>query len=385
MTAYIPRAISDAVTRTAQQFPVVTLTGPRQSGKSTLLRHLFPHYAYVSLEEIDNRLLAHNDPRAFLRKYPGRVVIDEVQRVPQLLSYIQGRVDEVDEPGMYLLSGSHNFLLMQSVDQSLAGRSAVMTLLPLSRGELHGAGLLPDGIDEQIFRGFYPRLYQRDIRPEQFYQSYVTTYVERDVRLMQNITSLDAFTRMLRLCAARIGQLLNISNLANECGISTTAVRQWLSVLQASYIVYTLQPNYNNYNKRLVKTPKLYFYDTGLACHLLGIESAGQIDTHWAKGALYENLVINQHVKDAYNGARRPDLTFWRDSSGTEVDLIDTRRGVQHAYEIKSAYTFRPDFFKGLEQWARLSGAAPQQLNVVYNGQPMPLTQGNVISFPDTF
>lgn len=382
---YIPRQLSAKIRELSTKFPIVTLTGPRQSGKSTLLRHEFPGYCYLSLENPDTRAFATDDPRGFLATYPDRVIIDEAQRVPSLFSYLQTHVDLADRAGMYLLAGSCNFLLMQALDQSLAGRSARLTLLPFSRAELHAAGLLPQAIDRQIFNGFYPWIYSAAISPTDYYPNYVRTYVERDVRLLKNILDLGAFTRFLRLCAGRVGRLLNLQSLATECGISASTAQAWLSLLEASYICWRLEPNHNNYNKRVVKTPKLYFYDTGLACDLLGIDTSEQVSTHWARGALFENLVINQFLKDSTNRGRRPDLTFWRDSSGNEVDLIVTSRRRQEAYEIKSSQTFNTAFFKGLERWAALSGATAEELAVVYCGQPLHTSLGRVVSFPATY
>lgn len=385
MAQYVSRELAPKIAELSRKFPIVTLTGPRQSGKSTLLRHEFPDYKYVSLEEPDTRAFASEDPRGFLKTYPNHVIIDEAQRVPSLFSYLQTHVDMAGEAGMYLIAGSHNFLLMEAIDQSLAGRTALLTLLPFSRRELAEAAMLPAEIDTQIFKGFYPRLYASDLSPEDYYPAYVATYVERDVRLLKNIKDLNLFVRFLRLCAGRVGQLLNLQNLAVECGVSATTAQAWLSVLEASYICWRLEPNFNNYNKRVVRTPKLYFYDTGLVCDLLGITEASQLANHWAHGALFENLVVNQFVKDAFNRGVRPDLTFWRDSAGNEVDLIQTRSGVQHAYEIKLSSTFNPDFFKGLTRWAGLSKATPEELSVIYCGPAMKRSEGSVVSFPATF
>ncbi len=366
----------------ATKFPVVTLTGPRQSGKSSLLKKEFPDYKYVSLENIDTRDFALSDPLGFIKTYPENVIIDEAQRVPSLFSYLQTHVDEFDKPGMYLLAGSQNFHLMEAIDQSLAGRTALLTLLPLSRAELNAAGLLNNEINAQIFFGFYPRIYSMDIDPLDFYPAYISTYVERDVRAMIKIGDLNKFIKFIRLCAGRIGQLLNMAAIATETGVSIPTIDSWLSILEASYIVYRLEPNFNNYNKRIVKTPKIYFYDTGLACNLLGITSPDQIETHFLRGALFENLVINQFVKDGLNAGRRPDLSFWRDSAGLEVDLIHTKGMDQFGYEIKSGLTFNPDFFKGLKKWSILSSTPPDRLNVIYAGDEwLKTSSGNVIPF----
>jgi predicted AAA+ superfamily ATPase len=366
----IARTIQQKIENLASKFPIVTLTGPRQSGKSTLLRHAFPDYQYVSLENLDVRTFATEDPHGFLKTYPRHVIIDEAQRVPTLFSYIQTHVDEVDEPGLYILSGSHNFLLMETVNQSLAGRTAILKLLPFSHDEKVSGGILPSTIDEEIFYGGYPRIFDKNISPTDYYPFYLQTYVERDVRMMKNIGDLSAFIRFLKLCAGRIGQLLNLSSLANDCGISVPTASSWLSLLEASYICHLLRPDWNNFSKRLVKTPKLYFYDTGLACSLLDISSPSQLATHYLRGGLFENLVITNFLKRAWNKGYEADLRFWRDSQGNEVDLL-LYDGSTHptAYEIKSGATFNTDFFSGLTKWASLSDTPTTSLNVIYSGK----------------
>jgi predicted AAA+ superfamily ATPase len=364
----IKRTLEEKINALAKQYPVITLTGPRQSGKSTLLKHSFPDYTYVSLEDLDMRTFASDDPRGFLNTYPNHTIIDEVQRVPSLLSYIQTHVDNMDETGIYMLAGSQNLLLSDAIGQSLAGRTAVLKLLPFSHTELDNAGLLPASVNDEIFYGSYPKIFDKHIAPQNYYPNYIETYVERDVRLLKNIGNLSSFIRFIKLCAARIGQLLNISSLANECSISSPTAVSWLSILEASYICYQLKPDWNNYTKRLVKSPKLYFYDTGLACALLDIHSASQVDTHYLRGNLFENMVINAFVKEAWNKGQQTDLRFWRDSAGNEVDLLVYGNGSTQAYEIKSSSTFSTDFFKGLTRWAALSGVGPDHLNVIYNG-----------------
>lgn len=377
----IARALKTKLLELTQKYPIVTLTGPRQSGKSTLLKNSFTDYKYVSLEDPDMQLFAADDPRGFLSTYPDKTIIDEIQRVPTLFSYIQTHTDKENREGMYLLAGSHNFLLMESVTQSLAGRTAILKLLPFSHQEMKDAGILPKNIDEEMFKGAYPRIYNKDITPTDFYPFYIQTYVERDLRLLKNIGDLSRFIKFIKLCAGRIGQLLNLSSLANECGVAVSTVSVWISVLEASYICYLLKPDYNNYAKRLVKSPKLYFYDTGLACSLLDIKSAGQVATHFLRGGLFENLVINEFVKRSYNNGDNPEITFWRDSTGNEVDLLQYIDGKQNAYEIKSGATFSPDFFKGISKWARLSGATPEQCFAIYNGDTnIKTSNGEVIT-----
>jgi hypothetical protein len=364
----IQRTLQTTLDHLASKYPVITLTGPRQSGKSTLLKHAFPDYRYISLEDLDMREFATNDPRGFLHSFPNRVILDEAQRVPSLFSYIQTHVDRTDEPGMYLIAGSHNFLLMESVNQSLAGRTAILKLLPFSGREMKEGGVLQDTINKQIYYGAYPRLYDKGLTPDQFYPYYIQTYVERDVRQLKNIGDLSRFTRFIKLCAGRIGQLLNLSSLAVECGISVPTATSWLSVLEASYICYLLRPDWNNFAKRLVKSPKLYFYDTGLACSLLDIKSPDQLDLHFSRGALFENFVINEFIKKAWNEGRETDLRFWRDNQGNEVDLLVYDGDKPLAYEIKSGETFQPSFFKGLTKWAAITGTDINRLHVIYGG-----------------
>ena len=378
----IERVLKTKLLEMAAKYPIVTVTGPRQSGKSTLLKASFPDYQYVSLEDPDMRLFATDDPRGFLATYPDKTIIDEVQRVPSLFSYIQTHSDKENKEGMYMLAGSHNFLLMENVNQSLAGRTAVLKLLPFSHHEMSLGNILPTTVDEEIFKGAYPRIYDKDIAPVDYYPYYIQTYVERDVRLMKNIGDLSKFIRFIKLCAGRIGQLLNLSSLANECGIAVSTISTWISILEASYICYLLKPDHNNYAKRLVKTPKLYFYDTGLACSLLDIRSPEQVSTHFLRGGLFENLVINEFIKEAYNKGEEPNLTFWRDSTGNEVDLLRTMEGKQYAYEIKSGATYSSDFFKGISKWAKLSGATPEQCFAIYTGDKnMKTSQGEVLSW----
>ncbi|MCM1452770.1 MAG: ATP-binding protein [Clostridium sp.] len=382
----IERDIAPKIKHLSGKFPVVTITGPRQSGKSTLLKHLFPEYKYVSLENPDMRAFAAEDPNGFIKTFDNHAIIDEAERVPSLFSYLQTHIDDVNETGMYMLAGSRNFHLMAAIDQSLAGRTAIMKLLPFSRHELHVAGALPSAVNEQIFKGYYPRIYDKDIAPADYYPSYIATYVERDVRAMLNIGDLGRFTRFVRLCAGRIGQLLNKANLATEAGVSIPTVESWLSVLEASYILYRLEPNFNNYNKRIVKTPKLYFYDTGLACSLLGISSVEQLDTHFLRGGLFENMVINQFVKNGLNNGVNPDLTFWRDSTGLEVDLVETKGLEQYGYEIKSGSTFAPAFFDGLKKWGELSQTPESRRSVIYAGDvSLQTSNGTVTAFSSDY
>ena len=375
----IQRTLTQRLLQMAKYFPIVTLTGPRQSGKSTLLKQTFPNYSYVSLEDIDMREFAMADPHGFLATYSSRVIIDEAQRVPSLLSYLQTHVDSSEETGLYLLAGSQNFQLMESVNQSLAGRTAILRLLPFSHIEMARGGILPESVNEEIFTGGYPRIFDKGIPPTDYYSFYLQTYVERDVRQLKNIGDLSRFVRFLKLCAGRIGNLLNLSSLANECGISVGTASSWLSILEASYICYRLQPDWNNFAKRLVKTPKLYFYDTGFACSLLGITRAEQLDTHFLRGGLFENMVVNAFVKQGWNAGRETDLRFWRDSQGNEVDLLVYDGDQPSAYEIKSGATFNADFFTTLVKWSALSQTPVERLNVIYGGDTsMHTTKGQL-------
>lgn len=368
----------------ASKYPFVTITGPRQSGKSTLAELTFPDYRRVSLEDLDNREFATEDPRGFIATYPSNTIIDEAQRVPSLLSYLQTHTDRERRMGMYVLTGSQNTELMEAVDQSLAGRVGILTLLPFSHEEMRGAGILPATINDEIFNGAYPSLYDRSIAPTDYYPNYIKTYIERDVRQMKAIGDLSKFRRLIKLCAGRIGQLLNKASLAVECGVSAPTVDAWLSILEESYIVHFLRPDYNNFSKRLVKSPKLYFYDTGLACSLLEIRDVAQLDTHYLRGGLFENMVVNEFLKRDYNRGAEPSLSFWHDSAGNEVDLIRTQAGVQYAYEIKSGATFSKEYFKGVDYWSRLSGADTERKSVIYGGdRSMNTSDGTVIAWCD--
>ena len=364
----VERDITTRMLYMASKFPVLTLTGTRQCGKSTLLRNKFEGYKYVSLEDVDIREFAVNDPRGFLNNFGDHLIIDEAQYAPKLFSYIQTAVDSKNESGMYILSGSHNFLLLESISQSLAGRTAVMKLTPFSIRELKAASMLPGNLNEWMFTGGFPRIYDKGIHPSDYYPSYIQTYLERDVRLIKNIGDLTRFMRFMKLCAARVGQLLNVSSLANECEISVPTLYSWLSFRETSYVVFLLRPYYKNFNKRLVKSPKLYFYDTGLACSLLGLNSAEQVSTHYLRGEMFENMVVSECVKRFYSQGKEANIYFWRDSNGNEVDLL-VEDGVNlRAYEIKSAATLRSDFFNGLDAFSKLSGTPKDASVVVFGG-----------------
>lgn len=361
----IERTLAQKMRALAQKFPVITLTGPRQSGKTTLIKAIFNDLPYVSLEEPDVRQFALTDPRGFLSNYNQGAVLDEAQQTPELFSYIQSIVDN-NPDSLFVLSGSANFLLMENISQTLAGRSAVLHLLPFSWLELQNGGIEFDRYEDLIFAGQYPRIYDRDIPPTDFYPSYVQTYLERDVRLLKNIENLNSFVQFVQLCAGRTGQLLNYNSLANDAGISPNTVKAWISVLEASYVVYRLTPYHKNFNKRLIKSPKLYFYDTGLACSLLGIRDADQVTTHFLKGALFENWVLNEFIKRAFNRGERQFPYFWRDSHGQEIDcLLDTPQSLIPV-EIKSGKTMARSYFDNLKSWQQLTGL--EEGYVVYGG-----------------
>jgi len=348
------REITAVIQRLATLYPIVGITGPRQSGKTTLAKHLFPELPYVSLENVDIRLQAQKDPRAFLALYATGAIFDEVQHLPVLLSYLQGIVDENPQKGRYIITGSQNFVLRSDIAQSLSGRVGMVTLLPLSLFEMSDALSPAQG----IFQGGYPGLHQLHMHPLDFYPSYIQTYLERDVRQFKSIENLGRFQTFLRLCAGRIGQLVNFSSLAQDAGISHTTAREWLTILEASYILFTLQPYHQNFNKRLMKMPKLYFYDTGLVCTLLGLEKEEQLETHYLKGALFENLMILEVLKGRMNQGLPPNLYFWRDRTGHEVDLLGEWGGRIHAIEIKSGSTFQASYIKDLRYFMDLCAQA---------------------------
>lgn len=356
------RELSLTIERYSKTFPIVGIIGPRQSGKTTLSKILFPQLPYVSLENLDVRTMAQTDPRGFLKKYEKGAIFDEVQHVPELLSFLQSIVDESPENGRYILTGSQNFSLNQHISQSLSGRIGMATLLPLTLSEINSS----DSITHQIYRGGYPRLLYSGIDPTDFYPSYIQTYLERDVRQLKNIENLGRFQTFLRLCAGRIGQIVNFSSIAQDCGISHTTARQWLTILEASYLIFFLQPFYQNFNKRLIKMPKLYFYDTGLACSLLGLEKETQLETHYLKGSLYENLAVLEILKGRTNRGRSPHIYFWRDHTGHEVDCIGEWGEHVKAIEIKSGLTFQPEFTKPLQYFGKLLPSAKKYL--IYNG-----------------
>lgn len=364
----INRGLAKAINELMLVYPVIALTGPRQSGKTTLLKSMFKDYRYVSLENPDNRLFAEQDPNGFLELYNQKVIFDEVQRVPSLFSYIQTLVDESKMMGQFVLSGSQNFSLMKSITQSLAGRVALFKLLPFDFEELQSHNLLLPDYASMIVRGCYPALYDRPIPTATFYANYIETYVERDLSELLHVKDIRLFRTFLKLCAGRIGQQLNLTNLANEAGISIPTVKSWLSILESSYIVYQLSPFFNNFNKRLVKSTKLYFYDTGLVSFLLGIKSEKAIHESEFKGALFENMVINEYIKQNYHRNLYHEFYYWRDSNGHEVDLLISNETAYDIVEIKATKTVLPKLFEGLDLLKSIGKETINRKILVYGG-----------------
>lgn len=365
----IARDVEGALRSLLQGFPVVTLTGPRQSGKTTLARAVFAGKPYLSLEDPDVRRMALEDPRAFLGGLPDGAVLDEIQRAPELLSYLQTRVDADGRMGLFLLTGSQQFGLMSGITQSLAGRTALIELLPFSLSELGRAGIRPPSLDEMLVAGGYPPLYDRGLLPGAWFPAYVTAYVERDVRQLLKVQDLEVFQRFVRLCAGRSGQILNLASLATDCGITHNTARAWISVLEASYLLFLLRPHHENFSKRLIKSPKLYFYDTGLLCWLLGIQNAAQLATHPLRGNIFETFVLSELVKSRLNRGDRPAFHFWRDSNGNEIDVVaDIGTGMM-PIEIKAGQTINRDFFAGLERWSALAGQRAASPALIYGGE----------------
>lgn len=360
--------IAEKLLRTySREFRTVAVVGPRQSGKTTLVRKVFPRKPYVSLEDPDERMLAATDPRAFLSRYKSGAIIDEAQRVPELFNYMQGILDQSQKDGFYILTGSNNFLLQQSISQSLAGRIGYIDLLPLCYAEIIQFKRKDYSIEELILNGCYPELYDKNRKPTLWYPAYIRTYIERDVKQIRNIENTLVFNRFLQLCAGRTGQQLNISALSNETGVEIKTVQAWLSILQSSYVIHLLPPYHKNFNKRVVKTPKLYFLDTGLACSLLGIHEKKELVNSHFRGALFENYVIMEMLKQKYNVGSAAGFYYWKENNGLEIDLLVDDGREMIAHEIKATATFNESLLKSLHQWGKVSGSRKGVL--LYNGQ----------------
>jgi predicted AAA+ superfamily ATPase len=379
------RTLGKTIVQRAKKIPVIAILGPRQSGKTTLTRAVFNKHAYVSLEIFEDRELAEADPKRFFETNVNKygLIIDEVQRAPKLLSYMQSLVDAEYKPGYFVITGSQNILLTQAISQTLAGRISIITLLPLSIEELRANKLLPKTIEAATFPGFYPRIYEQQPDPVSWYEDYLETYVERDARTIVNIAQLNTFRRFIRLCAGRVGQLVNITSLATDCGIDQRTAKAWLSVLEASYIIFFLQPHHVNFNKRLIKAPKLYFYDSGLVCSLLEIQSIKQLDDHYLRGNIIESMLVADIIKHYYHHGQRPHhVYFWRDQTGNEIDCVISKENKLVPIEIKASKTVTNDFFKGLEYFSSLSKTKSATGYLVYGGsKDQKRAYGTVVSW----
>jgi len=351
----IKRIVTSELIRLAKQYPVVTITGPRQSGKTTLCKSTFPQKKYVSLENLDHRRAANKDPKQFLQDYPEGAILDEIQRAPDLLSYIQGIVDERNKEGMFILTGLHQFELMDSVNQSLAGRTAIVRLLPFSYGEVYGTKKKKVDINQILFTGFYPRIFDKKLNPTEALSFYMTTYIERDVRSIVQVQDLAKFELFLKVCATQTGQILNLSHLSNECGIAVNTAKHWLSVLEASFIVFLMRPHHKNFRKRLAKSPKLYFIDVGLAAFLLDIQDKTHLKNHPLRGSLFETFIVTELLKIRYNRIQTNNLYYFRDNVGNEIDILMDMGSSVIPLEVKSGQTVNDDFFKGLNYYCNLN------------------------------
>ena len=374
----IKRDISELLLEMSRTFPAVALMGPRQCGKTTLAKAVFPHLPYVSLEDPDVRSAAQNDPRYFLGRYGDGAIFDEIQNVPDLMSYLQGIIDaNPDFMGRYVLTGSRQFALMEAMTQSLAGRIGILTLTPFSARELYGENLSDVNVDEMIVKGMYPPVHVRKVRPKLWYSSYFQTYLERDVRQILKVKDLSTFELFVRLLAGRTGQELNLNSLGVDAGVTHTTARAWISVLEASGLVFKLPPYFKNYNKRLVSAPKLYFADTGLACWLMGIETAEQLHLNPQYGAIFETAIVCEFRKRALNSGELPQMYFWRDNSKLEIDLILEDRDGPHPIEIKSGMTYRSEWARPMRRWLVAAGISPEKAKIIYGGS-MPQCDGGI-------
>ncbi len=362
----LERDIAPKILTALSQYPIIAITGPRQSGKTTLCKMIKPHFTYVNLEDLSTREFAKSDPKGFLKTYSKNIIIDEIQYAPDLLSYLQVHTDESQQNGEFILTGSQNFLLLEQISQSLAGRVALFTLLPFSIPELQTGNFLHNDWEKYALDGSYPRKWMNQIQNQDYYENYLKTYVERDVRLIKNITNLDTFQKFIKLLAGRVGQLFNQSSLGNELGVDNKTINSWLNLLEVSYIAFRLQPYYKNFNKRITKSPKIYFFDTGLLSYLLGLQNSNDLNLHFAKGQIFENMIILERIKHAYNFKTHEKHYFWRDTSGLEVDLLIEQNQQFKAVEIKSGRTIQKEQFQSLLKFQTF--AENQDNFLVYGG-----------------
>lgn len=376
---YIKRLIEDKIKEAAAQMPLVSITGPRQSGKTTLARALFPNYKYINFEDIEQRDFALADPKGFLQITGKRAILDEIQYVPGLFSYIQIQADESKINGLYILTGSQNFLLQEKISQSLAGRVAIFNLLPFSVSELDNHNLLPGILENVMHKGFYPRLYSSKVNYGNWIGDYIQTYVERDVRQITNIGDINSFRQFIKVCAARSGQLINMSEIGNDISVSYKTVKRWLSILEASYIIFIVRPYYNNFNKRTIKSTKIYFYDSGLVCKLLNITNPGDLAVHYLRGGIFEGFILSELKKFMVNRKIHGELYFFRDTAGNEVDAIIEAEGKMIPVEIKSGKTIKPDFFKGLSYFNKVFKLSDLPGYIIYGGESTQRRRNTVV------
>jgi len=379
----IDRQLESEIRILKNEFPIIAILGPRQSGKTTLAQKVFSKYEYVSFEDYDVYEFALNDPRGFLNRYNENVIFDEIQRNPKIISYLQTHVDKMKKNGTIVITGSHNFLLMEQISQSLAGRVGITKLLPFSVNEIIE---VENDKNELLFKGLYPRIYDQGIRPEVFYKNYIATYVEKDIRQISKVMKLDVFIKFLRILAGRTGQELNLKSIGEDCGVSHNTIQEWISILEASFIIFRLKPYHKNYNKRLVKTPKIYFTDTGLVCNLLGIRKKEELDYHFLKGHIFETFIINEVLKINYNLGERFELYYWRDNHKKEIDLIVDFGLKQYGIEIKSSETINEKYFDGLKYWRELTNIDNGNMYLIYGGEENLIrNEMNVVSWNNIF
>jgi len=377
--AMIQREAKIKLLQLSESFKAIAVIGPRQAGKTTLVKYTFPNKPYYSLENPDTRNFALEDPRGFLASMPNGAILDEVQRVPDLFSYLQEILDNSKEKGLYILTGSNNFLLQETISQSLAGRVAYLNLFPFTANELKSVELLPPTDEEVLFNGFYPPIYDQNINPTDWFPNYIKTYIERDVRQIKNVTNLLAFEKFIRVLAGRTGQELNLTTISNEVDVNLKTIQSWIGILENSFIIYLLKPFHKNYNKTIVKRPKVYFYDTGLACSLMGINESKQLQNHPLKGSLFETMVVIELVKKYTNTGVNPPISYWRDKTGHEIDVIIEKNEKLLPIEIKSGKTIHSDFFKHLKYWNNLSNTT--QSLILYSGnQEQKRSDGTVVT-----